>query len=74
MAERLPKGRKTTWEKEKLLMRSNFVFSPSVVIRLVLQTPKNYCLFEKGFMVTILTSPVVCCLVNSSQDFNTLVE
>ena len=35
-------------EKEKLLVTSNFSFSPSVLKRLVLQTRKNQGLFGKG--------------------------
>ena len=41
-------GYKTLWEKEKLLIRSNFSFSHSVFKRLVLQTCKNQGLFGKG--------------------------
>ena len=48
MAESSPKGLKTLWEKEKLLVTSNFSFSHSVFNRLVLQTRKNKDLFEKG--------------------------
>ena len=36
------------WEKEKLLVMSNFSFSHSVFKRLVLQSCKNQGLFEKG--------------------------
>ena len=36
------------WEKEKLLVTSNFSFSHSVFKRLVLQTRKNQGLFGKG--------------------------
>ena len=39
---------KTQWEKEKLLVTSDFSFSHSVFKRLVLQTRKNHGLFEKG--------------------------
>ena len=38
MAENYPKGLKTLWEKEKLLVTSNFSISHSVFKRLVLQT------------------------------------
>ena len=41
-------GLKTLWEKEKLLVTSNFSFSHSVFKRLVLQTRKNQGLFGKG--------------------------
>ena len=49
MAENSPKGYKTLWEKEKLLVTSNFSFSPSVFKRLLLQTLKNQGLFGTGF-------------------------
>ena len=45
MIENFPKGYKTLWEKEKLLVTSNFLFSLSVFKTLVLQTPKNQGLF-----------------------------
>ena len=48
MAESSPSGQKTLWEKEKLLVTSNFSFSHSVFKRLVLQTRKNQGLFGKG--------------------------
>ena len=48
MAENSPKGKKTPWEKEKLLVTSNFSFSCSVFKRLVMQTHKNQGLFGKG--------------------------
>ena len=41
-------GQKTLWEKEKLLVKSNFSFSRSVFKRLVLHTRKNQGLFGKG--------------------------
>ena len=41
-------GRKTLWEKEKLIVTSNFSFSQSVYKRLVLQTHKKQGLFGKG--------------------------
>ena len=50
MAKSSPKGLKTLWEKEKLLVTSNFSFSDSVFNRLVLQTFKNQGLFGKGLM------------------------
>ena len=42
------KGKKTLWKMEKLLIMSNFSFSHSVFKILVLQTPKNKGVFEKG--------------------------
>ena len=48
MKESSPKGLKTLWEKEKLLVTSNFSFSHSVFKRLVLQIRKNQGLFGKG--------------------------
>ena len=44
----LQMGRKTLWEKEKLLITRNFSFSHSVFKRLLLQTRKNQGLFGKG--------------------------
>ena len=49
MAESSPNGQKTLWEMEKLLATSNFPFSQSVFIRLVLQTRKKQGLFGKRF-------------------------
>ena len=48
MAENFTKRLKTLWEKQKLLIMSNFLFSLSVFKRLVLQTRKNQGLFGKG--------------------------
>ena len=48
MVESSLKGLKTLWEKEKLLVTSNFSFSLSVFKRLILQTRKNQGLFGKG--------------------------
>ena len=39
------------WEKEKLLVTSNFSFSRSVFKRHVLQTHKNQGLFGKGLIL-----------------------
>ena len=43
-------GRKTLWEKEKLLVTSNFSFSHCVFKRLALQTFKIQGLFGKGLI------------------------
>ena len=48
MAESALNRKKTLWEKEKLLVTSNFSFSHGVFKRLVLQTRKNQGLFGKG--------------------------
>ena len=48
MAKKYPKGWQTLWEKEKLLITSNFSFAHGVFKRLVLQTGKNQGLFGKG--------------------------
>ena len=48
MADSSSNRLKTLWEKEKLLITSNFSFSHSVFKRLVLQTRKNQGLFGKG--------------------------
>ena len=53
MAESSPKGLKTLWEKDKLLVTSNFSFSHCVFKRLVLQTRKNQGLFGKGLLLYI---------------------
>ena len=50
MAESFPKGYKTLWEKEKLLVTSNFSFYLSVFKRLGLQTRKTQGLFGKGLI------------------------
>ena len=47
MEESSPKGWKTQWEKEKVLVTSNFSFSHSVFKSLVQQTHKNQGLFGK---------------------------
>ena len=48
MAESSPNGLKTLWEKEKLLVTSNFSFSHSVFKGVILQTDKNQGFFGKG--------------------------
>ena len=50
MAESFPNGEKTLWEKEKLLVMSNFSFSHGVFKRLELHTRKNQGLFGKGLI------------------------
>ena len=50
MADSSPNGKKTLWEKEKLLVTSNFSFFHSVFKRLVLQTRENQGLFGKGLI------------------------
>ena len=52
IAKSSPNGLKTLWEKEKLLVTSNFSFSYSVFKRLVLQTHKNQGLFGKGLTIS----------------------
>ena len=47
------KWKKTLWEKEKLLVTSNFSFSHSVFNRLVLQARKNQRLFGKGLSFSL---------------------
>ena len=53
MAESSPSRLKTLWEKEKLLIMSNFSFSHSVFKTLVLQTRKNQGLFGKGLKLIL---------------------
>ena len=48
MAESSQQGYKHPWEKEKLLVTSNFSFSHIVFKRLVMQTRKNRSLFGEG--------------------------
>ena len=48
MAESSQNRSKTLWEKEKVLIMSNFSFFYSVHKRLVLQARKNQGLFGKG--------------------------
>ena len=50
-----PSALKTLWEKEKLLVTSNFSFSQSVFKRLVMQTRKNQGLFGKGLNLLKVT-------------------
>ena len=50
MALSCQNGQKTLWEKEKLLVTSNFSFSHSVFQRLVLQTRKIQGLFGEGLI------------------------
>ena len=50
MAGLSPNGYKTLWEKEKLLIMSNFSFSHGVFKRFVIQTRKNLGLFGKGLI------------------------
>ena len=47
---------KTLWEKEKLLVTSNFSFSHSVFKRLVLQTRKNQGLSDNGLTLSQMTN------------------
>ena len=64
MADSSPQGQKTLWEKEKLLLTSNFSFSHRVFERHVLQTRKNKGLFGKGFEFLTgyaLKDSVYCC-------------
>ena len=54
MPKSSPEGQKTLWEKEKLLVMSNFFFSLSVFKRLLQQTFKNQGLFGEGLSVFIM--------------------
>ena len=47
-AECFPKGLKTLWEKDELLVTSNLSFSHDVFKILLMQTRKNQGLFGKG--------------------------
>ena len=63
MAESSPYGKKTPWEKEKVLVTSNFSFSHSVFERLVLQTRKKPGLVWER--VNSLISVVICSFFES---------
>ena len=70
MAKGSPKGKKTLWEKEKLLITSNFPYTHNVFKRHILQTGKNKGLFGKGLncqqqMLLIWTSPTFSHLIKS---------
>ena len=52
------------WEKEKLLIMSNFAFSHRVFQTLLLQKHKNMGLFEKGLRKIFLSSSNALNLVN----------
>ena len=54
MAESYLNRQKTLWEKEKLLITSNFSFSHGVFKRLELQTCKNQGLFGKELRLRML--------------------
>ena len=56
MAESSPNGQKILWEKEKLLVMSNFFFSHSVLKRILLQTCENQGLFGKGLILSQMTN------------------
>ena len=58
LTQSCPNRYKTLWEKEKLLVTSNFSFSYSVFKRLVLQTRKNQGLFGKGLSVRFVFKKV----------------
>ena len=58
MVENSLKVQKLLWEKEKLLITSNFSFSQRVFKRLVLQTSKNKDLFETGLNARLTYSQV----------------
>ena len=58
MAEGSPNEWKILWEKEKLLVTSNFSFSHCVFKRLVLQTCKNQGLFGKGLIFPYRTEQI----------------
>ena len=57
MAESSPNRWETLWEKEKLLVTSNFSFSRSVFKRIGLQTRKNQGLFEKWLFIVATGHP-----------------
>ena len=58
MDESSPKGQKTLWETEKLLITSNFSFSHRVFKRFVRQIYKNKGLLGKGLKLVWQTETV----------------
>ena len=59
MVEGCPTGYKTLWEKDKLLVMSNFSLYHSVFKRVFLQTHKNMGLCGKGFETNELTACII---------------
>ena len=53
MAQSYPNGSKTLWEKEKLLVTSNFSFSDSAFKRLVSQGRQKVSLCGNGLNVVL---------------------
>ena len=69
--------RKTLWEKEKLLVMSNFSFSHSVFKRLVLQTRKGFVLnviMNSLFSFYFINNQLILRLVRSFNKQNQRVE
>ena len=58
MADSYPNGQKTLWEKEKLLVTSNFSFSHSVFKRFVSQRRQKVSLCGNGLKKIVQTIPV----------------
>ena len=79
MTESYSNWKKTLWEKEKLLVRSNFSFSHSVFKRLILQTRKNQGLLGKelskhGFYRRVSRKRVVIREVNRKRRLSWCLE
>ena len=77
MAESSPYQQKTLWEKEKLLLTSNFSFYHSVFKRFLLQTRKNQGLFGKGLTYcsnTMLFVPCNIPFLNSFPNSTSLLK
>ena len=74
MAESYQNGQKNLWEKEKLLVTSNFSFSHGVFKALVLLTGKNQGLFGKGLKryILILYHSIMY-FNNQDEDFKDIV-
>ena len=66
------KALKTLWEKEKLLVTSNFSFSHCVFKRLVLQTSKNQGLFGKQLKHPLIQYRGEIFLCSIGQNFSTI--
>ena len=76
MEESFSNGWKTLWEKKKLLVTSNFIFSHSVFKRLVLQTRKNQGLFGKGialYQTTKFWSPLNSAYADSKPNIPNMI-
>ena len=68
IVESFANEKKTVWEKETLLIMSNFSFSYSVFKRLVLQTRKHQGLFGKGLNLTTQSQVITSKMKNALEN------